>query len=137
MIFDYNCLIFRSFSVLDYKPPHRTTVSRKLKRLNEQYQERLRNQMLDVKKLSLTCDFWSDRLLKSFLCVTGHYVTNDFEYKSVILSFDQFYERHFGIRIAQVIKQKLKNLNLLGNIQCMTTDGASNMKTMYAKEGGR
>jgi hypothetical protein len=81
-------------------------------------------------KVSLTCDFWSDRLQKSYLCITSHYITNDFHYKSTILSFNAFYDRHFGVLIAKAITSKLNDLNLYNKLQSITTDGASNMKTM-------
>ena len=86
--------------------------------------------MLAINKISITCDFWSDRSSKSYLCITGHYVTYEFDHISTILSFDSFFDRHFGIRIAKIIKEKLSNLNLINNLVSFTTDGAANMRTM-------
>ncbi len=111
-------------------PPHRITVARRLKRLHGFYKQRLQQQLLEVNKISITCDFWSDRSLKSYLCITGHYVTHDFGYQSTILSFDAFYDRHHGIRIAKIIREKLNNFNLFNKLLCITTDGAGNMRTM-------
>jgi hypothetical protein len=46
------------------------------------------------------------------------------------LSFDTFYERHHGIRIAKIIRERLIEVNLFNKVVCFTTDGASNMRTM-------
>ena len=111
-------------------PPHRITVSRRLKRFQEVYTKALQDKMLSVKKVAVTCDFWSDRSLKSFLCITSHHVTYDFGYNSTILSFDAFYDRHFGVRIAKIMREKLIKFNLFNKVQSLTTDGAGNMLTM-------
>ena len=86
--------------------------------------------MLEISKISITCDFWTDRSSKSHLCITGHYVTREFGYEYSVLSFEAFYDRHQGVRIANIIREKLHHLNLYGKLQCITTDGAANMRTM-------
>ena len=87
--------------------------------------------MLIVKKISISCDFWTDRSLRSYLCVTGHYVTHEFDSKSMVLSFNAFCDRHQGVRMAKIIKEKLINLGLFNKLQCITSDGAGNMLTMH------
>lgn len=88
-----------------------------------------------MKKVSITLDFWSDRKQRSYLCITGHYITEEFDYQSKILSFDSFYDRHQGVRIAKIVKEKLMELNIFHKLQSMTTDGASNMVSMYQALG--
>ena len=119
------------FYHLGYVPPHRITVARRLKRLNRFYQQQLQKEMLSIDRLSITLDFWSNRAMKSFLCITGHYLMHEFNYKSKILSFNAFYDRHQGVRIAKIVKEKLNYLNVLNKLQSITTDGARNMVTMY------
>ncbi|CAF2036400.1 unnamed protein product [Rotaria magnacalcarata] len=122
---------FLKKAIPDYVPPHRVTVARRLKRLNVLHHGRLREEIKQINKISITLDFWSDRTMKSFLCITGHYCTYEFEYVSTILSFNAFYDRHQGARIAKIVQEKLNQLNAFEKLQCMTTDGARNMVTMH------
>ena len=102
-----------------------------MKRLNSRHERLFRKELLSIKKISITLDFWSDRTLKSYLCITCHYCTPDFDYHSKILSFSTFYDRHQGIRIAKIVREKLNYFNIFDKIQCITTDGARNMINMY------
>ncbi|CAF2117099.1 unnamed protein product [Rotaria magnacalcarata] len=122
---------FLKKAIPGYVPPHRATVARRLKRLNVLHHRRLQEDIQHIKKISITLDFWSDRTMKSFLCITGHYCTYEFDYVSTILSFNAFYDRHQGVRIAKIVKEKLNELNAFQKLQCLTTDGARNMVTMY------
>ena len=118
------------FYCLGYVLPHRITVARRLKHLNRFYQQQLKEEMLSIDRLSTTLDFWSNRAMKSFLCITGRYLVHEFNYKSKILSFNAFYYRHQGVRIVKIVKEKLNCLNVLNKLQSTTTNGSLNMVTM-------
>lgn len=77
--------------------------------------------------ISMTCDFWSDKRLYSYLCITGHYVTSNFESNSTVIAFSTFEQRHYSTNIARAIHEKLKELNVLEKVTTITTDGAANM----------
>lgn len=81
--------------------------------------------------MSITCDFWSNRTSKSFLVMTGHYLSNSFELYSTVIDFSHFQERHFSENIMNYIYKKLDRLNVLGRVSAVTCDGASNMKKAF------
>lgn len=98
--------------------------------LYEYHRQSLRKKMSDITAFSITCDFWCNKSSKSFLCLTAHYFDQEFEYKSTVLSFSAFHERHISIRVANTIQELLEEYKIHQKLICITTDGASNMKAM-------
>ena len=88
-----------------------------------------------VEFMSITCDFWSNRSSKSFLVMTGHYLSRSFELHSTILDFSHLEQRHFSENIANAIYMKLDRLNVLDCVKAVTCDGASNMKKAFDHVG--
>lgn len=105
-------------------------MSRRLAILYKYHQKNLKKEMSTVNCCSLTCDFWCDKSLKSFLCLTTHYFTDEGDYKSIILSFTAFHERHVSARIAKTIQEKLREFDIYDKVVAMTTDGANNMQAI-------
>ena len=64
-----------------------------MKRLNVKCFNALIDELRAVESLGVTCDFWSDRKMKSYLCLIGHYFVGD-RLKSATLAFKIFDERH-------------------------------------------
>lgn len=81
-----------------------------------------------VEYISITCDFWSNRSSKSFLVMTGHYLSATFELYSTVIDFSYFEQRHFAECIANEICNKLNHLSILDRVTAVTCDGAANMK---------
>lgn len=79
----------------------------------------------------MTCDFWSDKRLHSYICLTGHYITTDFDSVSTVIAFSSFPHRHYATEISATIQEKLKELNIYDKVTTATTDGASNMKKAF------
>ncbi|CAF1422954.1 unnamed protein product [Adineta ricciae] len=120
-----------------YTPPHRQTVQKRLVRLYSEHKRRLINRLSTVSWIAMTCDFWSDKRLYSYLCITGHYITSNFEPKSEVLAFSSFEQRHYSTNIAHTLQEKLKELNILEKTTTITTDGAANMvKTFESFRSG-
>ena len=111
----------------DYLSPHRHTVQRQLSRLYSEHKRLLIKNMSTVPWIAATCDFWSDKRLYSYICLTGHYVTPSFHLISKIIAFSYFPQRHYSTNISNVIQDKLKELKIYEKITTITTDGAANM----------
>jgi len=77
--------------------------------------------------MSITTDFWSNRTNTSFLVLTAHYCTDDFNQKSKILTFSSFNQRHTSAQIARIITFKLRKLNVLNKVNRIVCDGAKNI----------
>jgi hypothetical protein len=93
---------------------------------NHHYQL-LKEELRKVYRLSITFDFWCNRRGESFLCITGHWLTDDIDTVSKIIDFSVFNHHHTGIDIARVVKEKLVALEIYEKIICITCDGAENM----------
>ncbi|CAF4467350.1 unnamed protein product [Rotaria sp. Silwood2] len=94
-----------------YKPPHRNTVVKELKRLYRHHSIRTKIEFEEATYLSITCDFWKDRKKNSYLVITGHHIDKKFDQHSKILQFMKFEDRHYSILIANEIENQLINLN--------------------------
>lgn len=112
---------------IGYIPPHRNTVQRNSKRLESKHKLLLIKELTTIQSLGITCDFWSDKRLQSYMCLTGHYISPNNQFISTILSFTSFHQRHFSSNISMIIKNELKELNIFEKTRSVTTDGAANM----------
>lgn len=78
--------------------------------------------------VSITTDSWTNRRMKSFFVITGHYFLPDsYDMKSTILDFATFNKRHSSNEISNYLKSKMKSLGILDKIVGVTADGAKNM----------
>ncbi len=103
-------------------------MARHLKRLNVFYHKQLIDKLTSVDHISLTTDLWSNRQMRCFLVITGHYfVKNDFTLQSTVLSFSTFDKQHTSVEISQTLQSKLKELNILQKVIRVTCDGGKNM----------
>ncbi|CAF1421677.1 unnamed protein product [Rotaria sordida] len=116
-----------------FRPPHRNTVKRNLKRLNQQHVKKMSTQLHDANFIAITTDFWSDRSSRSYICITGHWFTNNIDIKSKILVFAPFQDRHTADNVSSEIEQHLKRLNIFDKTVSVTCDGASNIKAAFKK----
>ncbi|CAF1429377.1 unnamed protein product [Adineta steineri] len=119
--------IFKKISP-GYTPPHRNQVSKELKNLHNHYTNLLKNELKQVDYIGLTFDFWTNRQSMSFLCITGHWFKDPpLEFVSTVIDYSCFNERHTATNIAQVLKEKLMNLDIYHKIIAITCDGAPNV----------
>ena len=102
-----------------------------MKKLKSEHKILLIKELSTVHSLGVTCDFWCDKCLHSYMCLTGHYITMNNEFVSKILSFTWFHHRHFTANISMLIKKELKELNVLEKTRTITTDFAANMLKIY------
>ena len=95
-----------------------------------------RIQFLEIPiSVSYTTNIWSSIATESYIILTAHFITSDFEQKSYILATQNMPEKHTGVHIEECVLQLLSEWNLekaSGTSIPMTTDNASNMETAFA-----
>ena len=64
---------------------------------------------------------------EAFLGITIHYVDLDWKLQNFLLDIIPFKIKHFGMNIAQEIKQTLEEFNISDRIIALTTDNESAM----------
>ena len=85
----------------------------------------------DVSDIAITVDFWSDKKVKSYMVLTGHFISEDFKSHSTILQFSSFDQRHFSHLIDKEIEKQLVDLNIFHKITTITCDNAPNMLGLF------
>jgi hypothetical protein len=116
---------------LDYKAPSRNAISKELKRLHTKHFFSLINSLSKIPFISISTDFWTNIKGVSFLVLTGHYITDEFDLNSTILRFSSFHQRHFSDLIGIEIEKQLVELKLFDKVTSITCDGAPNMVKMF------
>lgn len=86
-------------------------------------------------KINLTTDIWTSPNGKAILAITAHWVDNNFVLRELILDAIELKGKHTGVNIANHVVATLKRFDLENKIFCMTTDNASNNKTMAEELG--
>jgi hypothetical protein len=76
---------FLGVAIPGYTPPHRKTVSKTLRIYYKKYREKLRNYLQNILYISCTCDLWKSRNGSYFICLTGHFYDQDYNFVSLTL----------------------------------------------------
>ncbi|CAF4738870.1 unnamed protein product, partial [Rotaria magnacalcarata] len=111
-----------------YEPPIRFSVTRLLKHLHNFHLKKLIDNLSIIDDISITLDLWSNRQMRSFLVITGHFfLHNSFDLTSTVLSFSTFNCHHKSIDILRILQDKLKEPSILHKVIRVTTDGGRNV----------
>ncbi|CAM2727339.1 unnamed protein product [Rotaria socialis] len=111
-----------------YEHPTRYSVARLLKRLHKLHLKKLINDLALIGDISITLDLWSNKQMRSFLVITGHYFNkNGFDLQSTVLNFSTLNVHHNSVDILRVLQEKLKELDILHNVVRVTSDGGRNV----------
>lgn len=116
------------YILIGYEPPTRFSVTRHLKQLHKFHFKKLIDDLALIDDISITLDLWSNKQMRSFLVITGHFFPkNNFDLQSTVLNFSTFNTHHKSIDILRVLQEKLKELNILHKVVGVTTDGGRNV----------
>lgn len=66
------------------------------------------------------------------MAVTGYFLTNDWEYREVLLGFEPLSGTHSGMNLSEVLMNLLQQHKITDWILAITTDNASNNNTLLA-----
>ena len=81
-------------------------------------------------KVNLAIDAWTSPNNLAFLGVVCYYITDNWEYRENLIGFEPLRSSHTGDHLAQVISNLLVTYKLENRLLTITTDNASNNKTM-------
>jgi hypothetical protein len=70
---------------------HSNTVGHSLQHPCQVHRARLEDKLQDVNRMSITCEFWSNRPAKAFLVLTCCYLSSKFELNNIILDFSSLF----------------------------------------------
>lgn len=118
-----------------YVLPSRKTVSQKMlpalyESTKASVTEKLKQSVSssEVQKICLTSDLWTSRANESYIAVTGHYINDSFELKSILISCQNFEGSHTSENISAALLEMANEWNLTGKINFVVTDNAANIQ---------
>ena len=121
-----------------YEIPSRTHFTTKIvPALYEEQKKIIVDELSKASSVALTTDGWTSRATESYVTVTAHYITAEWEIKSPVLQTRPLYESHTGTNLAQVPAEAVAEWKIerpKNNIP-VTTDNAKN-QVSAVKEAG-
>lgn len=134
---------FKKFAswIPGYVLPSRKTISNiMIPALYEQTKQNVHEELNFVRssdhvKLCLTTDLWTSRANESYLAVTGHYITEQFELKSLLIQCSQFEEAHSSTNIQEKILNIVNEWGLRLKINFVVSDNAANIQKAISEIG--
>lgn len=87
-------------------------------------------------RISLTCDMWTSCQTEGYLCLTAHYVDDNWKLISTVLNFSHIDSPHTGKTMYSAVLSMLQDWGIDDKIFCFTLDNASSNDRMqdYLKE---
>uniref|UniRef100_A0A8C9WTI1 HAT C-terminal dimerisation domain-containing protein n=1 Tax=Sander lucioperca TaxID=283035 RepID=A0A8C9WTI1_SANLU len=113
-----------------YDIPSRTHFSEKIvPDLYEQEKKKIVDELSRASSVALTTDGWTSRGTESYVTITAHFITADWEMRSLVLQTHPLYKSHTSTHLAQVLTQAVEEWKIkrpsTSNIP-VTTDNAKN-----------
>jgi len=90
-------------------------------------QTKLKKIFENVKKISLTTDFWTSRGQHGYIGVTAHWISDDFNPKEAFLTLQHVYYPHTSEVIRDKLMEIMVNWNISDKVTFITTDNAASM----------
>ncbi|XP_059902138.1 E3 SUMO-protein ligase ZBED1-like [Gadus macrocephalus] len=97
--------------------------------LYEQEKKKVVDELAVAPSVALTTDGWTSRGTVSYVTISAHFITADWEMRSPVLQTRPLYENHTGSHLAQVLTQAVEEWKIkrpTTNIP-VTTDNAKNL----------
>ncbi|KAL4008846.1 hypothetical protein ACER0C_002698 [Sarotherodon galilaeus] len=112
-----------------YELPSRATTATKIHNLYEDEKAKVEEAVGQTNTAALTGDYWTIGLLSnhSYLGVTAHYFSPEWELHSHALTVMKMEERHFADTCAEHFMQVARQWGIEHKVSTLTTDSARNM----------
>ena len=110
-----------------YQMPARATFRENIvPAMQEVVTSRLKQELKTAGDVALTCDAWTSRATESYVTITAHYVSKEFEQRSAVLQTKMMPDSHTGINTAEILSSVAEKWGL--QVGSLTTDNAANMR---------
>ncbi|GBC01569.1 hypothetical protein RclHR1_42360001, partial [Rhizophagus clarus] len=118
-----------------YKVPCTKTIKSRISKIFEIGKNTLKNQLAQVRHISLILDAWSSLAHLPYLGVTAHWITSDFEPYEVLLSMKELPYLHGATEIQEHLIDLFYEWEIESKIIALVTDNSSNVKKACSKIG--
>lgn len=98
-------------------------------KLYDETRGEIEKELSDTAHVALTTDGWTSRATESFLTVTAHYITSEWEMRSCVLQTRPIYESHTSEHLSELLTDAVAEWKLerVNSIIPVTTDNAKNI----------
>ena len=110
----------------EYKMHCRRTIDKMLTDMYNTKMESIKEAVKNSKTVALTSDFWTSLGNESYCGIICHWITDDWNLKSVVLACVHVVERHYSVVVAELYYQFANDWDKT-KIQVLVTDNARNM----------
>ncbi|KAJ5666469.1 uncharacterized protein N7477_008917, partial [Penicillium maclennaniae] len=110
--------------------PSADTIRRRLSSTVKDRQESILRTLPVGSRISIALDCRTSPFSQAFMAITGYFIDADWAYREVLLGFKPLHGSHIGANLSGVLLQTLIEHNLEGRVFGITTDNASNNKTL-------
>ncbi|WOK96158.1 zinc finger BED domain-containing protein RICESLEEPER 2-like [Canna indica] len=112
---------------IEWEKVSRTTIKKDCVQVYEAEKKKLKEQLKDVNKISLTTDLWRSTNQKiGNMVLTGHFVDANWRLHKRVLNFVHIPPPHRGVEIADTIYKCLKEWGIENKVYTLSVDNASN-----------
>lgn len=94
------------------------------------------NHLQNTPSINLTMDLWTNRQMRSFVGITGHFISHNWQMESVMLCCDRMTTRHTTENILQQFEDITHAFGVNEKVHHIITDTAANMKRAFASLPG-
>ena len=107
-----------------YSLPSRKTITKRLEDKYDQIRASVQMKLDSMPAAALTLDYWTSRATDSYLGITVHCISVDWQMVSYVLETKEVIERHTSENVAEDIKVVVHKWGLTHRIDCITTYNA-------------
>ncbi|CAB4415605.1 unnamed protein product [Rhizophagus irregularis] len=111
-----------------YKVPCTKTIKNRISKTFEIGKVTLKNQLVQVKHISLPLNAWNSPVHLPYLDVTAHWITSDFEPNEVLLSMEELPYPYGATEIQEHLIDLFYEWEIESKIIALVTDNGSNVK---------
>ena len=111
-----------------YKIPQRGyMVDTAVPAMHEEVKKAVKTSLGAAQRVALTCDGWTSRATQSYVTITSHYISDDWEMVTHVLQTRAMHESHTGSNIADLLKRAVDEWGIQDKEPAIVTDNARNM----------
>ncbi|KAG8015001.1 Protein PAT1-like protein 1 [Nibea albiflora] len=95
--------------------------------LYKQTKAEITSSLLKADRVAVTCDAWTSVATESFVTVTAHVITDEWELKAHVLQTRAMHESHTGANMAELLSSAVNEWDIAKKEVVVVTDNAANM----------
>ncbi|KAF7831896.1 zinc finger BED domain-containing protein RICESLEEPER 2-like [Senna tora] len=123
--------LHRHVSSCNFVSYHDKQVVSDVKKIYEKEKEKLKQEMARIpNRVCLTSDGWTACTSEGYICLTAHFVDENWKLRSIILNFCRMLPPHTGVELSNTILNCLKEWSLEKKVFSLTLDNASSNDNM-------